>query len=234
MEYIIHILMLFIAINFVLKLSFWKWWQSLVFIILFSLFILWAKQFAILQSKTQLRDFMMNVDALKNLAVIITIESSIHLFYSFIVLSNKFGTKGKKWLMAFHWYPGLLIFPVIFYFLTQAIFTFSGVSFNTITYLIALLVLLAIPLLRKGIKILIPETEFRLEIHFLVSLFVAFIGLLSTVNGNVTYAATEQKYNVKTLILAFSIFAFAFFIGYAWNKYKWQFLKKREKHKISK
>lgn len=234
MELIINILLVFIVINSILKLSFWKWWHVLLFSIVSASFVLWTKQFAIEQSKTQLHDFFMNVDALKNVAVIITIEAAIHLAYSFAALRNQFGLKKKRKLMILHWYPGILVFPVMFYALTQSIFISSGVDFDAITYIFATVVLVAIPLLRKGIKFLIPESEFRLEIHFLVTLFVAFIGLLTTVNGNVTYAATEQSYNAKSLLLAFSIFIITFVVGYIFNKYKWQFLQKRAKNKISK
>ncbi|MCK9448217.1 MAG: hypothetical protein M0Q41_04485 [Bacteroidales bacterium] len=229
MKLIIHILLLFIIVNSILKLSFWKWWHALLFSVGAAAFVVWTKQFAIMQSKTQLHDFMMNADMLKNVAVIITIESAINLVYSFTALSNQFGKKKKRKLMLLHWYPGILFFPVLFYLLTQAIFTFPGVDFDTLTFLLAMAIVVAIPLLRKGLKYLIPESEFRLEIHFLVTLFVAFIGLLTTVNGHVTYAATKQEYNPKALLLALIIFALTFFTGYLWNKHKWKFLQKRTK-----
>lgn len=232
MELIIHILLLFIVVNSILKMSFWKWWHVLIFSTISALFVLWSEQFAILQSKTQLYDFMQNSEALKNVAVLITIEAAINLAYSFVALRTQFGLKKRRRLMVLHWYPGLLIFPILFYILTQSIFVFAGIDFDKITYIIAISVFVTIPLLRKGIKYLIPETEFRLEIHFLVTLFVAFIGLLTTVNGNVTYVATEQDYNIRALVLAFSIFATTFLVGYIWNKYKWHFLQKKN-NKIS-
>lgn len=106
MKLIIHILLLFIIVNSILKLSFWKWWHALLFSVGAAAFVVWTKQFAIMQSKTQLHDFMMNADMLKNVAVIITIESAINLVYSFTALSNQFGKNKKRKLMLLRWYLG--------------------------------------------------------------------------------------------------------------------------------
>lgn len=232
MELIIQILMLFIIINCVLKLSFWQWWQSALFGLICAVFILWIKQYAILQSKTQLNDYLMNKDALQDAAVLVTIESAICFAFCFAALRNLFGKKIKKWLLPLYWYPSLLLFPVLFYILTQFIFSMSGTDFDTIAYIIGAVILLMLPLASSGIKYIFPEKELRLEVHFLVSLFVAILGLLTTVNGNVTYAAAKEPINFKALGLSLTLFIVMFFVGYGWNKVRWIIMQRKQSKKV--
>ncbi|NDV78958.1 hypothetical protein [Dysgonomonas sp. 511] len=228
MELIIQILMLFILINCILKLSFWKLWQAAIFSLICAVFIIWACQFAILQSKTQIVDYLKNTKIMQDAAVLITIESAICFAFCFAALREMFGKKTKRWIQPLYWYPSLLIFPVMFYLLTQIIFAMPGTDFTTISYLLAGGVLVGLPALSYLVRYLYPEKELRLEVYFLVSLFVCIIGLITTVNGNVTYAAVEEPVNIKALVLSFILFAGAFLIGFLWNKVKWIFRQKKE------
>jgi hypothetical protein len=227
MELIIQILMLFILINCILKLSFWKPWQAAIFGLLCAVFIIWACQYAILQSKTQIADYLKNTKIMQDSAVLITIESAICFAFCFAALREMFGKKAKRWIQPLYWYPSLLIFPVLFYLLTQIIFVMPGTDFTTISYLLAGGVFIGLPVLSYLVKYLYPEKELRLEVYFLVSLFVCITGLITTVNGNVTYAAVEEPINIKALAISFVLFAGAFLIGYVWNKVKWVFRQKR-------
>ena len=227
MELIIQILMLFILINCIVKLSFWKLWQALLFSGICAVFIIGMCQFAITQSKTQLLDYLSNIRILQDAAVLITIESAICFAFCFAALRDMFGKKKKPWLKPLYWYPSLLIFPVLFYLLTEIIFAMPGTDFTKTSYYLSAAVLVGMPLLSYITKKLFPEEELRLEVYFLVSLFVAIIGLITTVNGNVVYAATEEPLNLKALFLSFTLFATAFLIGYLWNKFKWVIQQKR-------
>ena len=228
MELIIQILMLFIIINCIIKLSFWKPWQAAVFGLICAVFIIWSCQYAILQSKMQLADYLKNIKIMQDSAVLITIESAICFTFCFAALRNMFGKKIKRWVQPLYWYPSLLLFPVLFYILTQIIFAMPGTSFTAISYLLAAGVLIALPALSYLVRCLYPEKELRLEVYFLVSLFVCIIGLITTVNGNVTYAAVEEPLNIKALLLSLSLFAGAFLIGYVWNKVKWIIRQQKE------
>ncbi|NLZ73055.1 MAG: hypothetical protein GX905_04465 [Bacteroidales bacterium] len=228
MELIIQILMLFIFVNSILKLSFWKLWQIVLFSLICALFVVWVCQFSILQSKTQLTDYLNNVIIMQNAAVLITLESAICFGFCFAALREMFGRKIKRWIAPLYWYPGLLIFPVLFYGLTQLIFALPGTDFKSISYFLAVGVFVGLPALSYLMKYLYPEKELRLEVHFLVSLFVCIIGLITTVNGNVTYAAVKESINIKALVLSVSLFFLCFIIGYLWNKIKWRLKQNKE------
>ncbi|MBP1619108.1 MAG: hypothetical protein H6Q14_2935 [Bacteroidetes bacterium] len=228
MEFIIQILMLFTVLNCILKLSFWKWWQSALFGLICAGFVFLTKQYAILQSKTQLVDYLTNKTALENMAVLLTIESAICFGFCVAALRNLFGKKKQKKLLPLYWYPSLMVFPVLFYVLTQTIFNMPGTDFNQISIILAAAVFLVFPLAGEGFKWLFPEHESRLEVHFLVSLFVCVLGLLATVNGNVTYAAVKEPINWMALGFSFGLFLVTFLLGYAWSKLKWLLSKKRK------
>lgn len=226
--------MLFIGMNCVLKVSFWKWWQADLFGVVCGVFVALTYPYAILQSKTQIADYLRNTVALQDMAVVITIESVICFAYCVAVLRGWFGQREKWWVKPLKWYPSLLIFPVLFYLQTELVFTFSGVSFTVLSYGFAVAVVVLLPLLCAFFRYLLPEKDLRLEVHFLVSLFVCVIGLLTTVNGNVTYRAVKEPTNWKALAVAFGLFAVCFLVGLVWNKFKWIILQKRgERRKLS-
>ena len=86
MQLIISVLILFILINCVLKLSFWRIWQAALFGAVCGAFVIATYPYAILQSKTQLADYLQNTTTLQNMAVIITLESVVCFAYCIAVL----------------------------------------------------------------------------------------------------------------------------------------------------
>ncbi len=226
MEYILLILILFIFINTILKLSYWRWWQRVIFGFICGAFILYAYPYATLQSKTQLAGYLNNRKIMQDMAVLITVESAIYITFCFLAMRQLYGRKVKRWVKPLYWYPGMLVFPALFYLLTNTIFSFSGTDFATIAYVLAGSVFLLFPLLSACLRWLLPEKELRLEVQFLISLFVTIIGLISTVNGNTVYSAVSEPLDVKALLMAVGIFLLFFIAGYGWNKLKWRFKRK--------
>ncbi|OAV70165.1 hypothetical protein Barb6XT_00005 [Bacteroidales bacterium Barb6XT] len=220
---ILRLLMLFILINGTLKLSFWKTWQTIVFGFVCAAFIVGVCPLAIQQSKTQLTDLLDNARVMQDAAVWITIESAVCFAFCFASLRKADGRKKGKWkVRILDGYPGLLLFPVLFYVLTQIIFGMSGTSFTVISCLFALAVFAGLPLLTLLVKRLYPENEFRLEIHFLVSLLVCIIGLIATVDGTVTYSAVNEPFNGNALLFSALLFSAFFLMGFTGNRMKWR------------
>lgn len=228
MELVIQILMLFIVLNCMLKLTFWKWWQAAVFGMMCGLFILLILPAATLQSKSQLALFLADPAVMQDAAVLVTLEVSVCLSYCFLMSAKIFGGRLSRWGKVLQWYPSLLIFPVLFYLLTQAIYALPGTDFRTIGGALAGGVAVSIPLLRYAVKWLLPHADFRLEVHFLASLFVCILGLVATVSGNVVYAPIEQSPDWQMLSAAVLLFAVTFLSGIAWNRFKWIRLQKKQ------
>ena len=104
MEIVIQILILFIIINSILKLSFWRWWQAMFR--RYSSHFVPGTTYAITQSKTQLQDYFQNRRAMQDMAVLITVESAIGLGFCFAALMNGFGKRKRSWMHFLHGYPG--------------------------------------------------------------------------------------------------------------------------------
>ncbi|MDR1406474.1 MAG: hypothetical protein LBJ23_00325 [Tannerella sp.] len=223
MEYIVQILLVFILVNCLFKLSFWKWWQTAVFGLVCAGFIVGSCRWAILQSKTQLADLLRDAGAMQDAAVWVTVESAVCFAFCFARLGELFGRRKRVLVrMLLKVYPGLLVFPVLFYLQTETIFHLPGTDFMRVSGLLAALTAVAVPLLAYLMRRLYPDEELRLEVHFLVSLFVCIIGLIATVNGNVTYAPVEQSLNVRAILLSLGLFALLFASGVLLNRFKWK------------
>ncbi|MDR0506716.1 MAG: hypothetical protein LBH32_07880 [Dysgonamonadaceae bacterium] len=221
MQSILQILILFILTGSLLKLSFLKFWQAAIFGLLYAVFIVVTCQWAILQSKTQLSDFLNNTKIMQDAAVLITFESAFCFAFCFSGLSEIYGLKKWRWQkLLLRWYPGMLSFPVLFYLQTQLIFAMPGISFTVLSYTFAISLLVILPLLSYMLKYICPEKEFRLEVYFLVNLFICITGLITTVNGNVTYSAVKETINIKAVLLSAGLFLIFFITGILLNKMK--------------
>ena len=221
MEIILQVLMLFIIANCALKLSFRKWWYSVVFGLICGAFVIYTYPFATQQSKTQLVDYLANRDVMQDMAVLITLEAALWLAYCFLISKRIFGGSSSRWTKVLDWYVSLLVFPVLFDVVSQTIYAMPGTSFTAIAWIVAACSALAPPLLRFLFRLIMPEDDFRLEVHFLMSLFVCILGLITTVNGNVTYAAVVEPVNYMAILYSIALFTVMFAGGYVWNRFKW-------------
>ena len=232
MTLVIQVLILFVFINTILKLSFWRWWQAALFALVGAVFTICICPYTASQSKTQLAELMSSNQVMQDLAVLVTLESALYIAYCLVGLKEIFGKKVTCWGSFLFFYPGLLIFPSLFYLQALTIFSMPGTDFDSVAYVIAGGVLLLLPLLSYGVRHLFPEKDLRLEVHFLVSLFICVIGLICTADGKVTYAAANNPMNWKAFALAAGLFIVLFLAGYIIYKVKWTFQKKM-KNKIN-
>lgn len=225
MQLILNILIVFIIINTLIKLSFWKLWQVAIMGVLSAGFLLFAYTYAIEQSQVTIQQALENTKVLSNMAVLVSIEAGFCIGFCFLALRTLFFGKESRGYKILKWYPSLLIFPVLFYLLTQSIFYFSGADFFTTTTVLAIGVLLLIIGGAYGIKELLPEEDFRLEVHFLTSLFITILGLISTTNGNTIYVPKSEPMNFTALGLTFLLFIGMFILGFFINKIWWRIRK---------
>jgi hypothetical protein len=228
MEIVIQVLALFIVANSILKLSFRKLWQAFALGLLCAAFTVGACRWVILQSKTQWDALLNDPRIMQNAAVLVTIESLVCFTFCFLELQQMYGRKrGKWWKRLPGWYPGLLIFPVLFYAQAQIIFRMPGANFTLISWALAAAVAIGLPLFAWLARWLYPEKPFRLEVHFLVSFFVCILGLIATEDGNVAYAAVKEPLHLQSLLPLLAVFASLFAAGWGWYKVKWRIKQKR-------
>jgi len=227
-EQILQILIVLILAGSVLKLSFWRWWQAGLFGAVCAAFVIGACEWATMQSKTQLADFLANPAAMQDAAVLVTVDAALLFAFCLAELFPRRAEGGRRWWRPLlKWYPGLLLFPALFYLETQLIFAMSGVDFTAISYALAAGIAAAIPTLGWLLGRVVREREQRLELMILVGLFVCVMGLVATVNGNVTYTAVSGATDMRAIAMAAGTFAALFAAGLAWNKLKWKIVKNK-------
>ncbi|MCR4769392.1 MAG: hypothetical protein K5874_04160 [Bacteroidaceae bacterium] len=203
METIVLALIILVCFNFVLKQTYRKAWMVGVITIVCALFVVFTWRFAIEQSKSQLQDWLGNQQLMLDVAVILSIEVIIQISYCIMSahLMNT-GKVRKRTLMVYRllrWFPGMLIFPVLFHIETMCMFWLTGIDFATIAYGLAGVIAVLIPLLTWSFKWLIPEKELRLEIFFLTNVLIALLGIIATVNGR-TAVAGVSEINIDSLV----------------------------------
>jgi len=226
--------MLFVVLNCATKLSLWNWWQRFAFSAVLAAFIWWSERYAVLQSKTQLADLLQNAEALQNMAVIVTIESAVNFGFCFWYFSEQRVVSSEKYPLRSHYslhtthsslikyYPSLLIFPVMFYVLTQTMFMAVGVDFSVSSIAVAALTFVLLPLLAEGMKWFIADADGRVEIHVLLSCLVCVLGLATTVTSKIIYRANEAPIDWQMVSLAIVIFIIFFVAGFLGSKLKWK------------
>lgn len=224
---VIAILTAFIAINVVLKLSFWKFWHTVLWGGVAFLFVYLATDFASEQSQVALDAMLNNPTVLSNITVLLTVETALCMAFCFSSLRTLFKGTQSKSNKILQWYPNLLLFPALFYLLTQSIFYFTGVSFAYIALGVGTVTFLCIVGGALGIKKLLPEKDLRLELHFLVSLLITLLGLISTANGQILYVPQSEPLNIQVLGTTFLFFILLFTIGFVLSKLYWKFRRNR-------
>lgn len=187
MDTIVLILILLTAFNFLLKQTFWKPIAVGITAAIAAIFVILMWPYAIEQSKTQIADWLSDNQLMLDTSVVLTLEIVLQMAFCLLAVHVvNFSPVKRRMMWAYrvlYWFPGVLIFPVLFFGLTQAIFSFPGVSFELIAWLFGLFVFVVIPVGRWLVRWLLPEEELRLELFFLTNALVAILGIIATVNG---------------------------------------------------
>lgn len=196
METVVLVIILLVCFNFVLKQTYRKLWMVGAISLLCALFVAFAWPWAIEQSKSQIQDWLNNPQLMLDTAVVLFIEVVIQMAYCLMAvhLMNT-GKVRRRTLFIYkllRWFPGLLIFPVLFHIETQCMFWLTGMEFSTVAYGLAAIVFVAILLFTWAIRWLIPEKELRLEIFFLSNALIAILGIIATVNGRTAVAGISE------------------------------------------
>ena len=232
MEILIHILIISIFINTILKISFWKAKFQILFAISVAVFILSVYPTAIEQSQTELTQWLESTNTLSTIAILTTLEALLYINFCFLSLKEVYKQYKVRLLLVLKMYAGILIFPASFYITIQSMFLFTGFDFLRIALSLAFLVILIIPTICYVIRWILPEKELRLEVLFLMSLLVTGLGLISTANGNIVYIPKKQPIDYLSLLYIIGIVAIFFIVGLIGNHLKWKILsnKRTKRH----
>ena len=171
METVVVVLMILVCFNFMLKQTYRKWGSVTLIAVVCALFVGLIWPYAIEHSKTQIADWLS------------VLQMAFCMLAAHVMTTGRIRKRTLWSYKALRWFPGLLIFPVLFSGLVALIFSFPGVSFPRIAWSMAAGVLVLIPAGTFVLQRLLPEKELRLELLFLANALIAVLGVITTVNG---------------------------------------------------
>ena len=196
METVVLVMMMLVCFNYIMKQTYRKKYAVVCSAIVCALFMGLMWPYAVEQSKSQIAGWLSDSALMLDVAVILTLEVAIQM--AFCVLSAHIQTTVEVkpltlWIYRIlRWFPGVLIFPVLFSLLVSLIFALPGTSFQLVAWSAAAAVFVAIPIATFGVKRLLPEKEIRLEVLFLSNALIAILGVVATVNGRTAVAGISE------------------------------------------
>ena len=232
METVVLVMMTVVCFNYLLKQTWRKPFFVALSAVVCALFVGLAWPWAIEQSKNQIAGWLADSALMLDMAVLLTLEVALQM--TFCVVAAHIHTAGRVkpsvvWIYRLlRWFPGLLVFPVLFSLLVAAIFALPGTSFPLTAWSLAATVAVAIPLGRWALKHLLPEKEIRLELLFLTNALIAILGIIATVNGRTAVAGiTSVDWPSLGGVMAFV--AAGLLLGMAAFRIKQKLMNKKQK-----
>lgn len=203
MEALTVILMALTCLSFMLKLT----WHRPLSVIAVSAFTATAVglswPLAIEQSMTQIEGWLADSGLMLDISVILSAEVVIQMAFcmtaAHVMYSGKLDRKTIAAYRMLRFFPGLLLYPVLFALLTFTVFALPGVSFPLVGWGLAAGVLVLIPAGTLLAGYLFPDKEMRLELLFLCNCLTAVLGIIATVNGR---TSAESVSSADTAALA--------------------------------
>lgn len=227
METVILVLMLVVVFMTWLKLTFLKVWQIVAIAIFCSLFIGFSWPYAIQQSRNEIGEWLGNQALMLDTSVILTVEVLWQMAYCMLsgkLLYGEVVSRRTIWIYRIlRFFPGLLIFPVLFYLQIQVMYLISGVDFAIISWGLALFVFVTIIVGFYFLRLLLPQKGLRLEVLFLSSSLVLILGIVTTVNGTTNFKGAEpiEWDALLTFITLAFVCAGVGYFKYQISKSKW-------------
>ena len=192
MESVVLVMMVVVCFNYLLKQTWRKAYFVAVSAAVCALFVGLAWPWAIEQSKNRIAGWLADTTLMLDLAVVLTLEVALQITFCIVAAHIHSAGRVKPSVVRIYrllrWFPGLLVFPVLFSLLVAAIFALPGVSFPLTAWSLAAVVAMVIPLGRWALKHFLPEKEIRLELLFLANALIALLGIIATVNGRTAVA----------------------------------------------
>ncbi len=218
METLVLVMMILVCFSFVLKQTFHGVKEIMIISVLVAFFVGMTWPLAIEQSKTQIAAWIADQKLMLDMAVLLCVHH--------VDLKTSEHVGRRKWMffIFLKYFPGLLVFPVLFSVLVMTIFLLPGVSFQVVAWVLAVVLLVLTPVFTYGLRWLLPERPIRLELLFLVEVLLGLMGIIGTVNGR-TAVAGFNSFDALSLLGVIAIVIVGMAIG--WAIYNYQIKKYR-------
>jgi len=215
MEHLIHLVMIMLVVAFLLWHSFNNIWVNLIVASLSALSMIAVQPLLLTTSKTDISAVMSNQGLLTEISLLILLEMALMIFWCFLGFA-KTPSRLEKILK---WYPGFFILPILWYVQAQAIFYSPGVDFKLIAYSSAIFAFLIMAVGPYLFRWLIPESELRKELLFIIAVIVILLASVAPAQGTPLFPQTlHPEWNGLLALLALTaILAFSGFLCKRFN-----------------
>ncbi len=218
-------MMILVCFSFVLKQTFHGVKEIMIISVLVAFFVGMAWPFAIEQSKTQIAAWIADQKLMLDMAVLLSVDVALTMLFCVhhVDLKTSEHVSRRKWMfyIALKYFPGLLVFPVLFSLLVMVIFMLPGMSFQVLAWTLAAVLLVLPPALTYGLRWLLPERPIRLELLFLIEVLLGLMGIVGTVNGN-TAVAGINSVDLLSLLGVIAIVIVGMALGLCYYRIKMQ------------
>ena len=230
METLVLVMMILVCFSFVLKQTFHGVKEIMIISVLVAFFVGMAWPLAIEQSKTQIAAWIADQKLMLDMAVLLSVDVALTMLFCVhhVDIKTSEYVSRRKWMffIFLKYFPGMLIFPVLFSVLVMTIFMLPGVSFQVVAWVLAILLLFLIPVLTYGLRWLLPERPIRLELLFLIEVLLGLMGIIGTVNGR-TAVAGFNSFDALSLLGVIAIVIVGMAIGCGYYRIKMQRLSQK-------
>ncbi len=212
METLVLFMMILTVWNFCLKQTFQSRWLVAGWTVAAALFTGLSWTGAAQQSRSQIDVWLADPALMLDTAVILTLEVAVQMAFCLLAARLMYAGKVRRRVVFLYrvlrWFPGVLIAGVLFAALVAALYAFPGVDFPTVSWGLAFVVLVSVPAIAWLIRWLLPERDLRLEVLFLSNALLGILGVVATVNGRTSVAATGSVDWLALLAFAALILVF--------------------------
>lgn len=220
METLVILMMILVCFSFVLKQTFHGVREVMTMAVIVLVFTGLMWEVAIDQSRTQISAWLADSALMLDMAVLLSIDVALTMFFCVMHVDLKTSehVSRRRWMtyIFLKYFPGLLIFPVMFSILVMLIFMLPGVSFQVVSWGLGAALFVLVPAMTYGLRWLLPERPIRLEVLFLVEVLLGLMGIIATVNGNTAVAGIDS-FDPWSLLAVVGVVAAGLVLGYAWH-----------------
>ena len=182
METLILILIILAVLSLPVQLGFMeKRWSMALWLLAVAVFIYFSHSLAIEQSYGKFSQQLANNALMTDLIVVQVIEALAGLLLAIFIIRKHFGEPVKRFFSFAIYLPGILVFPALFFLSSFAYFNFTGVDFQLMAVILAILFPLTLFGMYLFFKWLIPEFDIRAEVKFALHIFQLLGGIVLSV-----------------------------------------------------
>ena len=182
MNILLIVILFLVLFVYSLKETFGTFRQIVIWAAVCALSVLVFGNEAISLSKSEIAAWLADKSLMKDIGVLVSLEviANIAFCVTLVVIGNAAPVSRKSVVLntVLKYFPGICIFPALFYLLTLTIFALPGVDFDLIKYSFSMVVFVCLPLFSFFVKFILPEKEIRTEILFISSAVLAMAATL--------------------------------------------------------